>query len=92
MLTKLINKIRSILAPERECPCVICFNERRLDDDCFVYLGKTFTWDQFYAKRREMQSRFEAAELYLTPADWQFEYNEYVKEELWDEADERARA
>jgi hypothetical protein len=40
MLIKLINKIRSILAPVRECPCVICFNERRLDDDCFEYEGK----------------------------------------------------
>jgi hypothetical protein len=71
---------------------VICFNERRLDDDCFEYEGKIFTWDQFYAKRREMHSRFEAEELYLTDADWQFEYNEYVKEALWDEADGRARA
>ena len=29
MLTKLIEKIRSIIYPERYCPCVICYNERK---------------------------------------------------------------
>ena len=28
ILNKLINKIRSLIAPERYCPCVICYNER----------------------------------------------------------------
>ena len=87
MLIKLIDKIRSIFnCPSQEDR----FTVRRLDD-CFVYRGKTFTWEQFYAKRSQMHSRFEEMEIYLTPSDWLSEYDAWVNEELWAE-DQRARA